>query len=139
MKEPVMTPALPLVERLELPARGLTRDVVLRAFDTLRRRLAIRSTGTEGAAVGFVDLDLEVLPAEMTGHVVVRATALETGENWQRVRYEASLQESPEVVVDGIIVERTFGRAIGQTVALAPAAGPVAPAPHTSVVEDRVA
>jgi hypothetical protein len=129
-------PVQPIVELLELPARGLTRDVVLRAFDTLRRRLAIRSTGTEGAAVGFVDLDLEVLPTEMTGHVVVRATALETGEHWQRVRYEAALQESPEV--DGLVVERTVGRAIGQTVALT--ADPlVVPSPRATTSTARVA
>jgi hypothetical protein len=113
---------LPLVERLELPARGLTREVVLRAFDTLRRRLAVRSTGAEGAAVGFVDLDLEPLPDTAAGYVVVRATALEAGETWQRVRYEAALCPMPEIVVDGLVVERTFGRAIGQTVALSPVA-----------------
>ena len=129
---------LPLVERLELPARGLTREVVLRAFDTLRRRLAVRSTGAEGAAVGFVDLELEPLPAESAGYVVVRATALEAGEHWQRVRYEAALCPSPEIVVDGLAVEWPLGHAIGQTVALTPR-DLVVPPPRTETLEDRVA
>lgn len=129
---------LPLVERLELPARGLTREIVLRAFDTLRRRLAVRSTGAEGAAVGFVDLELEPLP-DAAGYVVVRATALEAGDTWQRVRYEAALCPTPEIVVDGLVVERTFGRAIGQTVALTPTGAPVIPAPRAATPVDRVA
>jgi imidazole glycerol phosphate synthase subunit HisF len=101
------------------------------------------SRGLGEAMVGINVDDIPVRTAspsaageQMTGHVVVRATALETGEHWQRVRYEAALQESPEV--DGLVVERTVGRAIGQTVALT--ADPlVVPSPRATTSTARVA
>lgn len=114
-----MPTTVPFRERLELPARDLTNDVLLRAFDTLRRRLAVRIAGCEGVATGFVELQLGEIPADTPGHVVVRATALETTPQWQRVRYEAALRPSPVMVIDGLAVERPFAHAVGQTVALA--------------------
>lgn len=107
------TPAastLTLVERLDLPAAAISRGAILRAFDTLRRRLALSATGSEGAAAGFVELDLDTIPEESTGTVVVRATELEHGDHWQRVRYEAAITTDTD--------EHRIGHAIGQTVAL---------------------
>jgi hypothetical protein len=134
-----MTPDLPTVERLELPALGLTHEALLQSFDQLRRRLAVRIAGCEGAAVGFVDLELGELPTETAGQIVVRATALETTDNWQRVRYEASLRPSPAIVIDGLAVERPFAHAVGQTVALATPAPLVVPSPRATSSTARVA
>jgi len=115
---PSPEPALALVESIDLPAAGISCGAILRAFDTVRRRLAVRATGSEGAAVGYVDLDLAGVPTETdaaTGHVVVSATALESGEHWQRVRYEAVLTDDD---ADGTAEGTPICHAIGQTVAL---------------------
>lgn len=106
------------IERLELPAAGLTRDVVLRACETLRRRVARWTTGHEGASAGFVGTELDELPDLTSGTVVVRATVLASTGRWQRVRYDVSLRPSPEIVVDGLSLELPVGCATGLTVAL---------------------
>jgi len=110
---------LPAIERLELPAAGLTRDVLLRACETLRRRVARWTTGQEGASVGFLELALDDLSGHTSGQVVVRATVVASTDRWQRVRYDVSLRPSPVIVIDGLALELPVGHAVGQTVTLA--------------------
>ncbi|MFN7149699.1 MAG: hypothetical protein ACK4V6_09480 [Microthrixaceae bacterium] len=98
-------------EDIEVSTDGLTADQVLRTFDLLRRRLAARATGYEGASAGYSQLRWDVLPQE-GGRLTAEAAPLHSGERWQRVEYRATFRprsgDAPRVLAVGI----------GQTVGL---------------------
>lgn len=108
----MINPAIePVSEAVEISTDGVTADQVLRAFDALRRRLAVRATGSEGAAAGYSDLRWGALPTE-GGRFTAEAAPIQSGERWQRVAYRATFcaeaGATPRVVAVGI----------GQTVGL---------------------
>lgn len=85
----------PLEARLRLPAAGLSHTVVLRAFDILRRRVALGLTHSEGAFVGYERLRLLPVPQDARGEVVFTAMVVDVGPRRHRVAYEAVLLEFP--------------------------------------------
>jgi hypothetical protein len=80
----------PIIEHLELPARGLTHATVLRAFDILRRRVAIEACGAEGVFTGFDSLRLSDPPECPAGRVLFSALLLEPASRRHCVGYEAT-------------------------------------------------
>lgn len=98
-------------EDVEVSTDGLTADQVLRTFDLLRRRLAVRATGCEGAAAGYSQLWWDVLPRE-GGRLTAEAAPLHSGERWQRVEYRATFRPGSGEA------SRVLAVGIGQTVGL---------------------
>jgi hypothetical protein len=103
--------ALVVSEDVEISTDGVTADLVLRAFDVLRRRLAVRATGSEGGAAGFSSLSWDALPSQV-GRLTTEAIPIESGERWQRVEYRATFCPREGAV------PRLVAVGIGQTVAL---------------------
>lgn len=116
-----------VTDTLKLAPAELRRDVVLRAFELLRKRVAVECTGETGASAGFPRLQFRDLP-EAAGTLVVRATVVDRGSRWQRVEYDATYRH-PDAT--GELVARQVARAVGQTCAL-PATGPAVPAPRAT-------
>lgn len=98
-------------EYVEISTDVVTVDQVLRTFDSLRRRLALRATGREGAAAGYSRLWWNELPTER-GRFGAEAAELERGDRWQRVEYRAVFH--PEVGD----VSRVLAVGVAQTVGL---------------------
>lgn len=119
-----------VTDSLKLAPSELRRDVVLRAFELLRKRVAVECTGETGASAGFPRLQFRDLPAA-AGTLVVRATVVDRGSRWQRVEYDAMYRH---VDADGSLIATRVARAVGQTCAL-PAVEPVVPAPRDERIE----
>ncbi len=111
-----------VTDTLKLAPAELRRDVVLQAFELLRKRVAVECTGQTGASAGFPRLQFRDLP-EAAGTLVVRATVVDRGSRWQRVEYDATYRH-PDAT--GQLVARQVARAVGSTCALP--ATPVVPA-----------
>ena len=120
-----------VTDTLKVAANELRRDVVLRAFELLRRRVAVECTGEMGASAGFPRLTFRDLP-DAAGTLVVRAVVVDRGSRWQRVEYDAMYRH---IAADGSLVATPVARAVGQTCAL-PTVAPAVPTPR---VEDAVA
>lgn len=114
-----------VTDTLKLAPAELRRDVVLRAFELLRKRVAVECTGEAGASAGFPRLQFRDLP-EAAGTLVVRATVVDRGSRWQRVEYDATYRH-PDA--RGEPVARQVARAVGSTCAL-PTTDAVVPAPR---------
>lgn len=118
-----------VTDSLKVAAGELRRDVVLRAFELLRRRVAVECTGETGASAGFPRLQFRDLP-DVAGTLVVRAIVVDRGSRWQRVEYDAMYRH---IAGDGSLVATQVARAVGQTCALPPT--PVATVPAQRVEE----
>lgn len=103
-----------VTDSLKVAATGLRRDVVLRAFELLRKRVAVECTGETGASAGFPRLQFHGLP-DAAGTLVVRAFVVDRGSRWQRVEYDAMYRH---LAADGSLVATQVARAVGQTCAL---------------------
>ena len=122
-----------VTDTLKLAPAELRRDVVLRAFELLRKRVAVECTGETGASAGFPRLQFRDLP-EAAGTLVVRATVVDRGSRWQRVEYDATYRH-PDA--SGQLVARQVARAVGSTCAL-PATSPVVPAQRPEAAGELV-
>jgi hypothetical protein len=119
-----------VTDTLKLAPTELRRDVVLRAFELLRKRVAVECTGGTGASAGFPRLQFGDLP-EAAGTLVVRATVVDRGSRWQRVEYDATYRHADG---SGELVARQVARAVGQTCAL-PVVAPVGPTQRADAAE----
>lgn len=113
-----------VTDTIKLAPAELRRDVVLRAFELLRKRVAVECTGVVGASAGFPRLQFRELP-EDAGTLVVRAIVVDRGSRWQRVEYDATYRHQD---ADGRLVADRVARAVGQTCALPPTPAPAVPA-----------
>lgn len=107
-------------ETICLPGHGLTLTELLRVLDVLRRRLARRTRGREGAFAGFDMLDVarwrdgaESVP------VLFRATAVSGDRASQVVQYAATACIHVHGVCRGTGAGDAFVVASGRTVGLA--------------------
>lgn len=109
--------AHPVVERMQIPVRGLTHAGVLRAFDQLRRTLARSVSGSEGVFAGFNHLELVPIPDVAAGEVEVSALLIETAQDRLVVEYTAELLGGP--CVERVTAPRhVVARGSGLTVAI---------------------
>lgn len=114
-----------VIDTVKLAPSELRRDLVLRAFELLRKRVAVECTGETGASAGFPHLQFRDLP-EAAGTLVVRATVVDRGSRWQRVEYDATYRHTDAT---GSYVAQPVARAVGATCAL-PLVEPLVPAPR---------
>lgn len=115
-----------VTDTVKLAPSELRRDVVLQAFDLLRKRVAVECTGASGASAGFPTLQFRELP-QAAGTLVVRAIVVDRGSRWQRVEYDATYRHQDG---SGQPVAHPVARAVGQTCALPADPAPVVPAPR---------
>lgn len=117
-----------VTDTLKLAPAELRRDTVLKAFELLRKRVAVECTGVVGASAGYPRLQFRELP-EDAGTLVVRATVVDRGSRWQRVEYDATYRHADG---SGEFVAHQVARAVGQTCALPPTPAPAVPSPRTA-------
>ena len=107
----------PVIEQMDLSARRLRHDDIIKAFDTLRRRVARTSRGREGAFAGFDRLELApAMYEDLDGRVVCTAVLVSATPRAQVVAYEAVRLR--ETSTPDSWQRRLVARGVGRTVAL---------------------
>lgn len=82
-----------VTDEVHLTSSSLATNQILRSFDQLRRRLALLSFDDAGAGAGLVDLTWFAHPPKGS-RVTIEATAVDGGDHWQRIQYQAILSAS---------------------------------------------
>jgi hypothetical protein len=80
------------IESLTLPAEGMDRLDVLRAFDRLRRRLSLRLRGTDGCFAGYNRMELCPGPLASQARLTCIAVVVSAGADRLDVQFEAFLE-----------------------------------------------